>query len=139
MDWRKNYRQFLTAFIGNSFLFNWKYNIIIFISDTANISSIALGTAFGWTSPSVPKLRNTNFVENPIGRIPTDIEESWIGSLLPLGASIGVCIEWFRIICGKNKIINLQHQSCVVHWMIRSEENGHWWAVLSSSVFHTFC
>lgn len=57
---------------------------------TANISSISLGAALGWTSPSVPQLRNENLDENPLGRIPSIAEESWISSLLPLGAVVGM-------------------------------------------------
>lgn len=41
----------------------------------------------GWTSPVSPKLNVVND-DNPLGRIQTVEEESWIGSLVALGALI---------------------------------------------------
>lgn len=64
------------------------------MSVIGNISSFALGTSFGWTSPSVPKLRDTNLEINPLGRIPTIFEVSWIGSCMPIGALIGITVKF---------------------------------------------
>lgn len=61
----------------------------MFIIIKANLSNIGLGAALAWTSPSVPRLRDTDLNTNPLGRIPSIAEESWISSLLPLGALIG--------------------------------------------------
>lgn len=40
----------------------------------------------GWTSPSLPKLKNLE--QTPLPVIITDEQESWIGSLITLGAAI---------------------------------------------------
>lgn len=42
-----------------------------------------------WTSPVLPKLSSNDTEGNPLGRPITENEESWIGSLLPLGAAVG--------------------------------------------------
>lgn len=54
------------------------------------------GMCFGWSSPSVPKLKAKEHLhENPLGRIITYDEASWLGSLLPLGAIFGTFIAGF--------------------------------------------
>ncbi|CAO1352409.1 unnamed protein product [Diamesa tonsa] len=64
----KKYRQFLAAVLSN-------------------ISSIALGTTLGWTSPAFPKLTNENDLsDSPLSFVPSKEELSWIGSLVALGA-----------------------------------------------------
>lgn len=69
--------------------------LLLFIIEflfSANITSFALGIAFGWTSPSVPKLRETDLNINPLGRIPSIFEISWVGSCMPVGALLGILL-----------------------------------------------
>ncbi|XP_025831249.1 facilitated trehalose transporter Tret1-like, partial [Agrilus planipennis] len=55
-----------------------------------NIASFVCGVTFGWTSPMIPKLNGQQDPDfNPVQPPITPSEESWIGSLLPLGAGIG--------------------------------------------------
>ncbi|XP_018333077.1 facilitated trehalose transporter Tret1-2 homolog [Agrilus planipennis] len=57
---------------------------------TVNISSFVAGITFGWTSPMIPKLNGQEDPHlNPVQPPITPTDESWIGSLLPLGAGIG--------------------------------------------------
>ena len=56
----------------------------------ANLSSVALGTTLGWTSPAFPKLTNENDLsDSPLSFVPSKEELSWIGSLVALGALFG--------------------------------------------------
>uniref|UniRef100_W4VSE3 Putative sugar transporter n=1 Tax=Phaedon cochleariae TaxID=80249 RepID=W4VSE3_PHACE len=52
-----------------------------------NLASFVCGTALGWTSPEMPKLKALD--DNPLGRILTPSEEGWVGAFLPLAAAIG--------------------------------------------------
>jgi sugar porter (SP) family MFS transporter len=57
---------------------------------TANLASIIAGAAYSWTSPVLPKLNAVeNIDDNPFGRPITPFEESWITSLVSVGAAIG--------------------------------------------------
>lgn len=61
---------------------------------TANISSVALGTTLGWTSPAFSKLTNKNDLsDSPLSFVPSKEELSWIGSLVALGALFGNTID----------------------------------------------
>jgi len=53
-----------------------------------NISSVAVGTSLGWTSPVQPKLNDPDIEDTPLTFVPTTQELSWIGALAPLGALI---------------------------------------------------
>lgn len=55
------------------------------------------GTAFGWTSPEIPKLNGKIDAEyNPLQpNVLTKNQESWLGSLLPLGAVISPFIAGY--------------------------------------------
>lgn len=54
-----------------------------------NLLSICTGCAFAWSSPVVPKLYTDDQDVNPLGAPITVLEESWIGSLVSLGAAAG--------------------------------------------------
>ncbi|XP_068915751.1 facilitated trehalose transporter Tret1-like [Tenebrio molitor] len=57
---------------------------------SANLASIIAGAAYSWTSPVLPKLNAVeNIDDNPFGRPITPFEESWITSLVSVGAAIG--------------------------------------------------
>ncbi|CAH1376071.1 unnamed protein product, partial [Tenebrio molitor] len=57
---------------------------------TVNLASIIGGAAYSWTSPVLPKLNDAeNMDDNPFGRPITPFEESWITSLVSVGAAIG--------------------------------------------------
>ena len=65
---------------------------------TANLSSVALGTTLGWTSPAFPKLTNENDLsDSPLSFVPSKEELSWIGSLVALGALFGNRIDCLLI------------------------------------------
>uniref|UniRef100_U5ESS0 Facilitated trehalose transporter Tret1 n=1 Tax=Corethrella appendiculata TaxID=1370023 RepID=U5ESS0_9DIPT len=68
MEQGQKYRQFLAGII-------------------VNLASVALGTTLGWTSPMGSKFAKPGDL-SPLDRKPTDEEDSWIGSLLALGALI---------------------------------------------------
>ncbi|XP_043525601.1 solute carrier family 2, facilitated glucose transporter member 8-like [Frieseomelitta varia] len=54
----------------------------------ANLCCVASGALLGWTSPVLPNLGST-LEDNPLGRKITADENSWIGSLISVGAIIG--------------------------------------------------
>ncbi|PSN46526.1 hypothetical protein C0J52_14835 [Blattella germanica] len=78
------------------------YSNVVFVS--ANIITISYGEIQGWTSPSIPLLRGNNTItgEEPL----TEEQESWIGSLLFLGALVSSPVysyinqNWGRKACG---------------------------------------
>lgn len=53
------------------------------------------GTTIGWTSPEIPKFKTSRSDGNPLLEPVTTSEESWIGSLLPVGATIGPFLAGF--------------------------------------------
>lgn len=61
--------------------------VVFFIAGNLLILSCEIGVT--WTSPVLPKLSSNDTEDNPLGRPITSDEESWLGSLLPLGAAIG--------------------------------------------------
>ncbi|GJQ75921.1 hypothetical protein Trydic_g17981 [Trypoxylus dichotomus] len=73
-----------------------KRKLLIAAVFAANISIFSAGMMESWTSPVLPKLLNHNFTdENPLGRPITNDEESWIGSLISIGAIVGPFISAF--------------------------------------------
>nr|XP_026498754.1 facilitated trehalose transporter Tret1-like [Vanessa tameamea] len=52
-----------------------------------NIGQFIDGYSVGWSAPIIPKLQDPN--ETPLPALITDLEASWIGSLLYVGAIIG--------------------------------------------------
>ncbi|KAF5279152.1 hypothetical protein FQR65_LT03398 [Abscondita terminalis] len=56
----------------------------------ANMVTFAAGLAFGWSSPVIPKLNGSVAPQNnPLPQPLTPEQESWVGSLLLLGATFG--------------------------------------------------
>lgn len=53
----------------------------------ANMGILSVGMALGWTSPIIPKLRHIE--SSPLDVEINENQESWIGSLIALGAAIG--------------------------------------------------
>ncbi|KAJ3642649.1 hypothetical protein Zmor_025412 [Zophobas morio] len=64
-------------------------SIGILATCVANLSAFVCGTSFGWTSPEIPKMKVQHEFGNPLAMPLTKGEESWIGSLLPVGATLG--------------------------------------------------
>ena len=59
----------------------------------ANLVAFAIGIAFGWPSPVLPKLSGkVDPDNNPLGRPATHSEESWIAGLAALGGIFGPLI-----------------------------------------------
>lgn len=57
---------------------------LVFIN---NLLMFLSGITLSWSSPVLPKLQDSS--DNPLGRIITESEASWIGSLPSLGACLG--------------------------------------------------
>ncbi|XP_077287496.1 facilitated trehalose transporter Tret1-like [Arctopsyche grandis] len=53
---------------------------------SANLGILALGMCLGWTSPTIPKLKDPD--NTPLNDIINDAQDSWIASLIALGAAI---------------------------------------------------
>lgn len=51
---------------------------------------MSVGICMGWTSPVLPKLKGD---DSPLNEPITPDEESWIGSLITVGAAIGMSIK----------------------------------------------
>lgn len=86
---------------------------------TVNLASVALGTCLGWTSPMGPVYKSNDTNVNPLDVIPTTAEESWIGSLVALGALIapfiaGPCAEKF----GRKMTLLGSSAFFVVSWIL---------------------
>ena len=60
---------------------------------TANLATLVAGCVLGWTSPALPKLKDTE--ENEGWVVITEGESAWIGSLAPLGAAFGPFIAGY--------------------------------------------
>jgi sugar porter (SP) family MFS transporter len=62
----------------------------VYISALAgNLISFGAGTSLSWSSPILPRLNDSDVHSIPFGRQITAEENSWIGSLLALGAVFG--------------------------------------------------
>jgi len=61
----------------------------------ANLTAFTCGETFGWTSPIIPKLSSNESCLNPLPEPVTLSQASWIGSLLPIGATLGPFIAGF--------------------------------------------
>ncbi|XP_055551792.1 facilitated trehalose transporter Tret1-2 homolog [Wyeomyia smithii] len=59
------------------------------VAAVASISGIAMGLALGWPSPMFQKLTEETLVENPIGYVIVESEQSWINSVLAIGGFFG--------------------------------------------------
>ncbi|CAH0564533.1 unnamed protein product [Brassicogethes aeneus] len=57
---------------------------IYFAAFSVNLITFSAGSAYSWTSPVLPKLKDQ--LESPLLKPPTIAEESWISSLTSLGA-----------------------------------------------------
>ncbi|XP_022917221.1 facilitated trehalose transporter Tret1-like [Onthophagus taurus] len=67
--------------------FNWFLYLTAFV---VNLSSIAAGISYAWSSPAIPKLKiPVPHEDNPLTKDLTLNEESWIASFLPVGALFG--------------------------------------------------
>jgi hypothetical protein len=66
---------------------------------SANLSSVALGTTLGWTSPAFPKIdpADKDLSDSPLSYIPDADELSWIGSLVALGALMGNSTTFYQL------------------------------------------
>ncbi|XP_048001746.1 facilitated trehalose transporter Tret1-like [Leguminivora glycinivorella] len=64
----------------------WRQYIIGAI---ANIGIVMTGYSMGWTSPVSIKLKDANLTDSPLAEPITVDQESWIGSILNLGAILG--------------------------------------------------
>ena len=68
--------------------------VISFIS--ANIAIASTGYSMGWTAPINSKLK-ANSTDNPLGAPASDDEIAWMGSLLNIGAMLGINLYTFKI------------------------------------------
>uniref|UniRef100_V5I8P1 Facilitated trehalose transporter Tret1-1 n=2 Tax=Anoplophora glabripennis TaxID=217634 RepID=V5I8P1_ANOGL len=56
---------------------------------TADLVAFATGCHMAWCSPALAKLQETDPNVNPLGEAVSSIQESWIASLVSLGAAVG--------------------------------------------------
>lgn len=59
---------------------------------SANLCCVSAGAMLGWTSSVIPLLKNNDTISieyNPLGQQITNEEDSWISSLVSIGAIIG--------------------------------------------------
>lgn len=73
--------EFIRTYI-NRFWEKLKFSVV------ANLGLLSIGMALGWTSPVILKLRNIE--DTPLDSVINDDQESWIGSLIALGAVISI-------------------------------------------------
>ncbi|EFA10057.1 facilitated trehalose transporter Tret1 [Tribolium castaneum] len=59
---------------------------------SANIAAFMTGCSSAWSSPIIPKLLTDDWDQNPLGRVITKIEISWVGSLSSFGAVFGAVL-----------------------------------------------
>ncbi|XP_050300525.1 facilitated trehalose transporter Tret1-like [Anthonomus grandis grandis] len=72
---------------------NFRLGLIVFI---VNIISLMSGMMLTWPSPVLPKLISVEHLyQNPLGRIITLTEESWIAGLMSIGGIFGPSITGF--------------------------------------------
>lgn len=63
---------------------------------SANLASFSVGCVYVWSSPAIPRLNGQiDFEHNPLKENITPFEESWIASLVPLGAAISAFISGY--------------------------------------------
>ncbi|OWR42276.1 hypothetical protein KGM_206281 [Danaus plexippus plexippus] len=62
-----------------------KYQLLIVAC--INVGQVIVGYSVGWSAPILPKLKNID--ETPLTDVVTDLEASYIGSLLYIGSMIG--------------------------------------------------
>ncbi|XP_972238.1 facilitated trehalose transporter Tret1 [Tribolium castaneum] len=65
-----------------------KLNFYLYlVASIANLLGFSTGNAIVWVAPVLPKLLSS--ADNPLGRVITHSEASWVAGLLPLGAIFG--------------------------------------------------
>lgn len=81
---------------------------------TANLASVAVGTHYSWSSPTIPILQE----ENSWLKI-TNEEASWIGSLTPLGTAFGPLLgSWLLNRTGRRMTIMSSVMLSIIGWSI---------------------
>ncbi|XP_045476359.1 facilitated trehalose transporter Tret1-like [Harmonia axyridis] len=71
-------------------------NIKLIVSAcTVNLLAFAIGNVYAWSSTALVTLKSPDPEVNPLGRPVTVLEESWIASLVSLGASCGPLLSGF--------------------------------------------
>ncbi|XP_038219738.1 facilitated trehalose transporter Tret1-like [Zerene cesonia] len=73
--------------IGARFKMEASLTYQLIIVACINIGQIVVGYSVGWSAPIIPKLQNVT--DNPLEEPITDLEASWVGSLLYIGAMVG--------------------------------------------------
>ncbi|PSN50537.1 hypothetical protein C0J52_03505 [Blattella germanica] len=85
---------------------------------TATLGGMCAGTMLGWTSPALPYLQEPYNISNNSVQDISDDEASWIGSLTPLGASIGaVPAGYLAESVGRKAVLLLLCVPSVVGWL----------------------
>ncbi|XP_060523360.1 facilitated trehalose transporter Tret1-like isoform X2 [Cylas formicarius] len=80
---------YVARFLIGVFIRGSVYFEIIHVKKTVNLITMAAGAAFTWASPVLPKLRDHDSTVNPLGEPLTNFEESWIASIMMMGAFTG--------------------------------------------------
>lgn len=91
----------------------------------ANLASLAVGTHYGWTSPTLPKLESAD------SWLPVDDEESsWIGSIICLSSMFGPFLGgWLINKVGRRLSILISVVMSTIAWTV---------LIFSRSVWHIY-
>lgn len=84
----KKMSQFMAAFAGMKSLIPTFTKCLNNSLITANLSSFALGTCLGWTSPIMPKLADLDSSPLDVSITAVSSEAGWIASLIAIGALV---------------------------------------------------
>ncbi|KZC10964.1 Facilitated trehalose transporter Tret1 [Dufourea novaeangliae] len=84
----------------------------------ANLCTMAAGAMLGWTSPVLPKLMK-NTEDSPLGRPIDQDENSWIGSLVAIGAMIGCFVAgWMSEKFGRKRTLLSAVVPFTIGWIL---------------------
>ncbi|GJQ86902.1 hypothetical protein Trydic_g11774 [Trypoxylus dichotomus] len=85
-----------------------KYNLFLYFSAiAANLATFSAGCIFVWSSSAIPRLNGLIRPEtNPLKESITPSQESWIASLVPLGAAVSAFISGYLAdVIGRKKTL----------------------------------
>lgn len=91
---------------------------------SGNLLALCVGFCFAWSSPVLLRLTDEKYLDkNPLGRVITSQEASWIGSLLTLGGIAGVFLAVFiASTFGRKKSLLI---SCVIPFLVGFSIKGY--------------
>lgn len=90
---------------------------------------LSIGQFIGWTSPSLPKLMDSNSIDSSVHL--TSDEVSWIAALYPVGAIVGPIICKFIVnIIGRKHTMLLATLPGVISWIMIAFATSAWVSII---------